>query len=271
MLQYRYAFSPQLLHHTEYKPRWLLQERVVRVWFLLGYFVGVVTVLSSWILLIPAARKRLLGCCPEFAIHSNSVLVLPGVNRPLSDFVYSFLGLGLALFVHEGGHAAAATSYGISVNAVTFFCLLGVAPGAYVWLNAHDFSQVSLSAKAQVILAGIWHNLLLCGLIYFLWWHSESIPVPLWSNNGAGATVAGFTSVDGILKNELAIGSIIHSIVTPDLNQRVYSSAHLAWLFQSNLRENGLVDILSMQGKQSPVFQVDYIGKFQMHFEGFVF
>uniref|UniRef100_A0A0D9YCJ7 Endopeptidase S2P n=1 Tax=Oryza glumipatula TaxID=40148 RepID=A0A0D9YCJ7_9ORYZ len=64
---------------------------------------------------------------------------------------------------HEFGHAVAAASEGIQIEYVAVF-VAALFPGALIALNCDQLQNLPLFSMLRIYCAGIWHNVMLCGV-----------------------------------------------------------------------------------------------------------
>ena len=107
-----------------------------------------------------------LALAPGFDV----VPLLPGVTVPLSHVVYIWCAAVMSLVVHEAGHALAATSQGVRVDAVGLhLVVLPPVPTAFVQIAQHDEQTTLARGRLRIYYAGVWHNLVLCAGVLAAW------------------------------------------------------------------------------------------------------
>lgn len=119
-----------------------------------------------------------------------------GVNLPMSHLLYYISSLLVCIVIHELGHAICALHENIRLNHVGIIVIF-IIPVIYVDIENISTTQVpvSLLAKLRIYCAGIWHNILLTLLMYFILYTFPLTISPLYSiNEGVQVTHIGFDS-----------------------------------------------------------------------------
>lgn len=120
--------------------------------------------------------------------HRKKIMLtplLPGVNIPTTHMAYILISVGVAMAVHELGHALAAGMCDAHVDNVgAFLCL--IFPGAYVELTGVE--KLSVLRQLKVYCAGAWHNFVAAVLALLLVAVLPSVISPLYAT-GVGALV----------------------------------------------------------------------------------
>ncbi|XP_078429074.1 peptidase M50 family protein isoform X2 [Wolffia australiana] len=134
----------------------------------------------------------------------------------LMDGAIMILSTLISVFVHEFGHAIAASSQGVQIEYVAIFLSI-IFPGALVAINESVLQTLPSLAALRVYCAGVWHNFAfsaVCGLtllllptaLYPMYIHGES-PVVL--NVPPSSPLAGYLSSGDIILS--LNGQEIHS------------------------------------------------------------
>ncbi|MEN2999055.1 MAG: site-2 protease family protein [Acidilobaceae archaeon] len=99
------------------------------------------------------------------AVTEGFVPFLPGVTVPLDiNLIVILIAIGLAVMVHELGHALMARAVGIKVRD-SGFVLLAFIPGAFVEPDEEELKRSSLASRSKIYSAGVAANVLLALLI----------------------------------------------------------------------------------------------------------
>ncbi|KAG5099511.1 hypothetical protein JHK82_044563 [Glycine max] len=85
------------------------------------------------------------------------VTLVPGLSLSLADTGYACVSTIISVFMHELGHAVAATSEGIQVEYIAVFIAI-LFPGALVAFNYEFLQTLPHLTALRVYSAGIWHN-----------------------------------------------------------------------------------------------------------------
>ncbi|MEM1847331.1 MAG: site-2 protease family protein [Acidilobaceae archaeon] len=127
---------------------------------------------------------------PQDEIPRGIVPLLPGVTIPLDiNLVLALFSIGLAVLVHEVGHALSAASLGLRVKD-SGMILLAFIPAAFVELDEESFRRASWSVKTRVLSAGVTSNIVLAFLALAL---LLSAPIP---------------QPDGVMIESVELGSV---------------------------------------------------------------
>ncbi|MCS7107524.1 MAG: site-2 protease family protein [Acidilobaceae archaeon] len=95
------------------------------------------------------------------SVTEGFVPFLPGVTVPLDiNLVVILIAIGLAVVVHELGHALMARAVGVKVRDAGFV-LLAFIPGAFVEPDEEELKRSSLASRAKIYSAGVAANVLL--------------------------------------------------------------------------------------------------------------
>lgn len=150
--------------------------RFFKVWFSIGVgFALSVLLVVILILLWELARAlHLCGGSSKLGNLTSGLLfgfppLLSGLSLSLADAGYICISTIISVFVHEVGHAVAATSEGIQIEYIAIFIAV-LFPGALVAFNYELLQTLPNLTALRIYSAGIWHNAVLAG------WHYSSYP-----------------------------------------------------------------------------------------------
>ncbi|KAI8983734.1 hypothetical protein BDB01DRAFT_789916 [Pilobolus umbonatus] len=173
----------QVKYTTQKFNRWFsriykLAPTFWNLWFSLGVIAATLTMVVGTVVIIMAGNK-ILGSISEFIFatqHSNSfskreiiqqssndqvfLPMIPGVTLPMSHIGYYLFALTVCGVFHEGGHAVASFSQGVSIQSSGMF-IMYLYPGAFVNIPDHPLSHLRPFNQLKIICAGVWHNLVL--------------------------------------------------------------------------------------------------------------
>ncbi len=90
----------------------------------------------------------------------GTVLLLPGLN-PLLPIVYGWLGIVVAIIIHEGAHGVIARSNGLNVKSSGLLFLLFIPIGAFVDVDEEQIKNAKPRASLKVMAAGVGGNIVL--------------------------------------------------------------------------------------------------------------
>lgn len=82
-----------------------------------------------------------------------SFLLLPGIN-PYLPVIYGWLGIFVALMVHEGAHGVVARRYGYTVRSTGLILFLGIPIGAFVETEDAEMKRGRLREVLKILSAG---------------------------------------------------------------------------------------------------------------------
>eukprot|EP00124_Ichthyophonus_hoferi_P003921 Ihof_evm4s380 gene=Ihof_evmTU4s380 len=156
-----------------------------KMWFNIGRIYGLIAMAVSFLILLANAKIQISSWLPILSSFSrdlsNPIIrtnitkdsmitshinepiltpIIPGINVPSSHLVYFFIALILNGFIHEMGHALAATCERIPITGFGVF-ICGIYPGAYVELDTFELQRASAKKQLRIYSAGVFHNLLL--------------------------------------------------------------------------------------------------------------
>ncbi|CAG8557475.1 2958_t:CDS:2 [Acaulospora morrowiae] len=159
-----------------------------RIWFDVGVFVGLLTMIAGIIIMTVAGWRLLVelfgvywkvetefpevqtkfvkrGFEDENSVQhekdkSNQVFVpvIPGITLPISHFAYYLIALLICGVIHEAGHAIAAETEKLKIESTGLFLYI-LYPGAFVEFNLDSLERRDCRKKLRIICAGVWHNI----------------------------------------------------------------------------------------------------------------
>lgn len=178
-------------------------RRWARTWFNVGVLVGVVLMVTSIVVLIMALYQALFATA-----NSEKILtpIMPGVNIPWNELAYYFITLVVCGIFHEVGHALAAVTEQVRINGFGVFLFL-IYPGAFVDLHPDHLTVISPRRQLRIYCAGVWHNIILSGLVLLLLTTLPHLLFPFYFT-GEGATVVSL-SEESVVKGKLILGDAI--------------------------------------------------------------
>ncbi|XP_019422201.1 PREDICTED: membrane-bound transcription factor site-2 protease homolog [Lupinus angustifolius] len=151
--------------------------KFLKVWFSIGvgFAVSVLLGVTLFLLWELARALHLCGGSNKLGNLTSAFLfrfspLLPGLSLSLSDAGYICISTVISVFVHEVGHAVAATSEGIQIEYIAIFMAV-LFPGALVAFNYELLQSLPHFTALRMYSAGIWHNAVCCaacGLALFL-------------------------------------------------------------------------------------------------------
>ncbi|CAD6588292.1 MAG: hypothetical protein CYPHOPRED_004330 [Cyphobasidiales sp. Tagirdzhanova-0007] len=101
----------------------------------------------------------------QTAAQAAPFFLLPGITTPLRDLPVTLAAGLFAITWHEFGHAFSAALYGVPLQGIGIIVIL-LFPGAYVILPKTTLELLPSQGKISIVLAGVWHNLVLWLLIW---------------------------------------------------------------------------------------------------------
>ncbi|TKY58505.1 Membrane-bound transcription factor site-2 protease-like [Spatholobus suberectus] len=164
------SFNKPLFHFGRRYSRFLKAWFAIGVGFALSALLGV-TLILLWEL---ARTLHLCGGSNKIGNFARALLFgfppSPGLRLSLADAGYVCVSTIISVFVHELGHAVAATSEGIQIEYIAIFIVI-LFPGALVAFNYELLQTLPHLTALRIYSAGIWHNAVCCaacGLALFL-------------------------------------------------------------------------------------------------------
>ncbi|RHZ61726.1 hypothetical protein Glove_346g35 [Diversispora epigaea] len=243
-----------------------------KIWFSIGAFVGILTmiigigvmIMASWKLVtgflaiiwkvesnsLPATtitlnnfvKRNFIDENPkekdDYDNHQVFVPVIPGVTLPMSHFAYYLIALLICGVIHEMGHAIAAAKERIEVKYTGIFLYI-IYPGAFVEINTHDMKELPCFKQLRILCAGVWHNLIIFLLGYLILntgLFASFLSLTLWrSVDNMGV------SIISVEKNTPLFDHIKPSMVITKLDDFVLNNSLDSW--NSYLLENNKLNI----------------------------
>ncbi len=130
--------------------------------------------------------------------------LLPGVKIPGTNIrfplVESFIGIIIAVIVHEFAHGIVARSHGLKAKS-TGIAFIGPLPAAFVELDEKKVEKEKKIKQIDIFAAGPWSNIILALLLFIILFLFAYIMAPLMPPNGF--------NIVGIEKNSPAANSSI--------------------------------------------------------------
>jgi len=123
-------------------------------WFMVALLpiasaIGIFLIVNavSTILISPEVREagRQMG--------AQAYLLIPGIN-PYLPIAYGWIGIVVAIIVHEFSHGILASRLGFKVKSSGILLLLGIPVGAFVEVDEQQLKEASLRNSARVLAAG---------------------------------------------------------------------------------------------------------------------
>lgn len=165
------------------------------MWFSIGVGFALSAVLGVTLILLWELARTLHLCAGSNKLGSFARSLLfgippsvPGLSLSLADTGYACVSTIISVFMHELGHAVAATSEGIQVEYIAVFIAI-LFPGALVAFNYEFLQTLPHLTALRVYSAGIWHNAVCCAacgmalfllpMILFPFYSSDSSPMVL--------------------------------------------------------------------------------------------
>ncbi|MCS7136017.1 MAG: site-2 protease family protein [Nitrososphaerota archaeon] len=84
---------------------------------------------------------------------AQAYLLIPGIN-PYLPIAYGWIGIAVAIVVHEFSHGIMASRLGFKVKSSGILLLLGIPIGAFVEIDEQQLKEASLKKSARVLAAG---------------------------------------------------------------------------------------------------------------------
>jgi S2P endopeptidase len=236
-------------------------RKIMEMWYTVGAVVGFVASIVCMFLLVAHVIYFAFKLFPAPVHHAPKprdeialVMLVPGVNVPVSDIPSLLFALIISAVVHEFGHAFAAAAENVKTEQVGFLMFF-LFPSAYVAINTFDLERKGLKSKLRIYFAGVWHNMVLCILAYFLvfvFFSPASMPLTSTMKRGVDLTVkrvAETSPLFGSIQPGDTIYGVNDCIVTDSESWRSclsnivnHNRGHCITkeMFDTNLKENGL-------------------------------
>ncbi|KAL0490981.1 S2P endopeptidase [Acrasis kona] len=235
-----------------------------KLWFSIGCFIGafcsIICMLALVLHVIYFISVQLKSTEPTSETleqqkrDATIVLLVPGVNVPVTHIPSLIISLLLSAVVHEFGHAISAASEDVRTEQIGFVFFLFL-PSAYVSLSTSDLTSKPLLSKLKIFFAGIWHNIILCLVCFVLmvlFFNSSGMFPSLITTSDSGVYVRGLAT-NSALHKQLEPNDLIHAVNNfPITNGQSWRSSlqnimntnrgHLidAQYLQTNIKNNGL-------------------------------
>lgn len=100
-------------------------------------------------------------------VGPGAYILLPGVN-PLLPFLYGWIAIICAVFIHEVAHGVAARSLGLNVNSSGLLFFLFIPIGAFVEVDEEQLKKSKPVASSRVLASGVAGNAVSAFLFLFL-------------------------------------------------------------------------------------------------------
>uniref|UniRef100_A0A914QAN9 Membrane-bound transcription factor site-2 protease n=1 Tax=Panagrolaimus davidi TaxID=227884 RepID=A0A914QAN9_9BILA len=153
-------------------------------------------------------------------VQSGITPVIPGVNIPMSHLPLFMFVLVISGIIHELGHAFAAINANVRVTGFGIF-IYGIYPGAFTEIDTDELERATSAQKLRIYSAGIWHNLILALLGYFVYISIPFLCLPLF-HTGAGVLVTDVSTDSGLIgPNGLKLGHVITRLNGCDVRDKV--------------------------------------------------
>uniref|UniRef100_A0AC34H026 Membrane-bound transcription factor site-2 protease n=1 Tax=Panagrolaimus sp. ES5 TaxID=591445 RepID=A0AC34H026_9BILA len=153
-------------------------------------------------------------------VQSGITPVIPGVNIPLSHLPLFMFVLVISGIIHELGHAFAAINANVRVTGFGIF-IYGIYPGAFTEIDTDELERATSAQKLRIYSAGIWHNLILALLGYFVYISIPVLCLPLF-HTGAGVLVTDVSTDSGLIgPNGLKLGHVITRLNGCDVRDKI--------------------------------------------------
>ncbi|KAL9327246.1 hypothetical protein ACSQ67_007891 [Phaseolus vulgaris] len=204
------SFNKPLFHFGRRYSRFFKLWFSIGVGFALSACIGV-TLILLWEL---ARTLHLRGGSIRLGSFGSTLLfglppLVPGLSLSLADVGYACVSTIISVFVHEFGHAVAATSEGIQIEYIAIFIAI-LFPGALVAFNYELLQTLPHLTALRVYSAGIWHNAISCAACGLALFFLPMILFPFYSS-GHNPMVLNVPATSP-LSGYLAPGDVILSI-----------------------------------------------------------
>ncbi|KAG6833021.1 hypothetical protein H0H87_012279 [Tephrocybe sp. NHM501043] len=213
--------------------------RVLRSVYDLGSVVGVLGMLAALAFLLVTGAASAVSLFHKLWAASEPLAkrsldpprpIIPGITVPLAHLPLILLAVFLAQIVHELGHALAAALDGLPLLSAGLSFTLFV-PSAFVTFPTATLDTLPPRARARIISAGAFHNILLW--LFLLLLASTRLPSLLWSLAYKDVAHAGRVVVavddDSPLYAYLPLGSLITTLDDTPLASPNASSSAALW------------------------------------------
>ncbi|CAG2174816.1 unnamed protein product [Oppiella nova] len=176
------------------------RPKLLDKWFTVGTVVTLAAIIPSVYILLQTLYQLLVA---NYLIGGNRALasgqalypVIPGINLPMSDFVYYFITLAISSIYHESGHALAGLREGVRLHSFGVFLFI-IIPGAFVNLSTEQVLNLNVWNQLKIFTAGVWHNISLALFAIVLLLINPFVLSPLYSQP-PGVVVAHIEPLSG--------------------------------------------------------------------------
>lgn len=111
--------------------------------------VGIFLIVNSVLSILASPEVREVGR----QMGAQAYLLIPGIN-PYLPIVYGWIGIVVAIIIHEFSHGIAASRLGFRVKSSGILLLLGIPIGAFVEVDEQQLKDANLRKSARVLAAG---------------------------------------------------------------------------------------------------------------------
>ncbi len=111
--------------------------------------VGLFLIVNSVSSILISPEIRELGR----QMGAQAYLLIPGIN-PYLPIVYGWIGIVVAIIIHEFSHGIMASRLGFKVKSSGILLLIGIPIGAFVEVDEQQLKDASLRKSARVLAAG---------------------------------------------------------------------------------------------------------------------
>jgi membrane-associated protease RseP (regulator of RpoE activity) len=117
---------------------------------------GLYMIFDTFRILLTTPEARAFG--RELGLQAY--ISIPGLN-PLLPIFYSWIGIIVAIIVHEGAHGVIARSIGIKIKSCVLIFLLAIPLGAGVDLDEEQMKKAKVKDSTRVLTSGIGANIII--------------------------------------------------------------------------------------------------------------
>uniref|UniRef100_A0A0D9YCJ6 Endopeptidase S2P n=1 Tax=Oryza glumipatula TaxID=40148 RepID=A0A0D9YCJ6_9ORYZ len=136
--------------------------RYMRAWFSAGVYFSVVALVGISVMLLWDSIGAVYFSGRSFSTWLQNLLA-SSFGISIMDIAAIIASTVFSIAFHEFGHAVAAASEGIQIEYVAVF-VAALFPGALIALNCDQLQNLPLFSMLRIYCAGIWHNVMLCGV-----------------------------------------------------------------------------------------------------------
>uniref|UniRef100_A0A0D3ERZ2 Endopeptidase S2P n=1 Tax=Oryza barthii TaxID=65489 RepID=A0A0D3ERZ2_9ORYZ len=134
----------------------------MRAWFSAGVYFSVVALVGISVMLLWDSIGAVYFSGRSFSTWLQNLLA-SSFGISIMDIAAIIASTVFSIAFHEFGHAVAAASEGIQIEYVAVF-VAALFPGALIALNCDQLQNLPLFSMLRIYCAGIWHNVMLCGV-----------------------------------------------------------------------------------------------------------